>query len=232
MNDLKGLNDEPSDPSSSSSGSTSSRSRGHRRRRPASHHRRGHRNRRRHSRSSSKELIKPLKPEKYSGAEKIQDFTRFVAECKDYIETAHVKPHRHVLVISRFLEGKAMTFYMQRVAKNVSEWTLQSFFGALFNEIFHRNFRIAVLDRIAEFSQGNRTVRTYANGLESLYDLLGDESHRAMVRKLWQGLRLTIRTKLYDYEYSPEVNTWDEIVHKAETIEIGEQEATREAARD
>jgi len=53
-----------------------------------------------------------------------------------------------------------------------------------------------------------------------------------MVCKLWQGLCLSICQCLCDFEYSAEINTWDEIVHKAETIEIGEQEAACEAARE
>jgi len=155
-----------------------------------------------------------------------------VHEATDYIQTARIKPERQVLVTARFLEGKARNFYMQRVAKRVEEWSLQAFFAGLFNDIFHRNYRITIIDRIAEYEQGSRTVRVYANGLENLYDLLGNESPRTMVRKLWQGLRLSIRQRLCDFEYSAEINTWDEIVHKAETIEIGEQEAAREAARE
>lgn len=61
------------------------------------------------------------------------------------------------------------------------------------------------------------------SGLESLYDLLGYEYGQKAVAR-------SIRIKLCDYKYSSEVNTWDEIVYKAGTIKIGEQEATRESA--
>ncbi|KDR81054.1 hypothetical protein GALMADRAFT_207930 [Galerina marginata CBS 339.88] len=213
LNEVGDLDSGPSDSSSSSSSSAGSR----RRQSSNGSRSRGRGRRSRHKkqkRAAHKELAKPVKPEKYNGSEKIQEFTRFVHECKDYIQTAWIKPRRQVLVVSRFLEGKAITFYLLRVAKDSKNWTLKDFFSALFNDIFSRSYRMGIRDCIVDYTQGSRT------------------SHRTMARKLWEGLRLSIRQKLYDYDFSPEINTWDEIVYKAETIEVGELEANREAAQD
>jgi len=131
--------------SSSSSSSAGTSSHGHRHRHSRSSSWGSRRRRHRHSKNkrwhnrhhSPAELAKPIKPETYNGSERIQDFTCFMHEATDYIQTARIKPECQVLVTARFLEGKAQNFYMQRVAKQVEEWSLQAFFAGLFNDIFH-----------------------------------------------------------------------------------------------
>ena len=61
--------------------------------------------------------------------------------------------------------------------------------------------------------------------------MLGDESDRNKVIKLWEGFNTDLQEGLYTQRYHKEVNTWDEVVTMAESLELGLNKAKRERAR-
>lgn len=71
-------------------------------------------------------------------------------------------------------------------------------------------------------------MHDYVHNLFEYYTLSGDETEQNKVLKLWDGLKWEIWQTLSEHLYHPEVNTWVEIVAKAEAIEIGHQQREQE----
>lgn len=62
-------------------------------------------------------------------------------------------------------------------------------------------------------------MKVFTHELENLYNVLGDESDRAKVVKLWKGLNLDITDILSWKSFSQEVHSWAVIAHEAELAE-------------
>ncbi|KAJ3751685.1 hypothetical protein EV360DRAFT_89476 [Lentinula raphanica] len=70
--------------------------------------------------------IKPLKPtEIYDGTASLRSFQRNMREIIAYLEDGQVPEYRQVEVASRFLKGKAYTFFERTCGDNAGDWTLK-----------------------------------------------------------------------------------------------------------
>ncbi|KAK0432687.1 uncharacterized protein EV420DRAFT_1696394, partial [Desarmillaria tabescens] len=211
--------DEPDDSSSSSSSSSDDESSSGNERRKKKHHKKKKSSRR--SRSHSRDRWeKPILPCTYNGSDDPKLVACFIQECDQYLKMGNVKDEDKVFRISRYLEGKARDFYDQSVSMNYNEWDLTTFFWEMFNYCFPRDFRAKVRRRIRQCFQGDRDVRAYAHELKGHYHMLGDESERTQVLRLWYGLRCDLREELSHCFYDEEINTWHEIVDMAEILDI------------
>lgn len=106
-----------------------------------------------------------------------------------------------------------------------ARYTLSEMYTIIFNRCFPANFRSDVQIQIWRLRQSDKTVREYIYSLHQLYMMLGDESEHNKVIKLWEGFNSDIREGLYTQRYHKEVNTWDEVVTMAESLELGPNEA-------
>jgi hypothetical protein len=105
-------------------------------------------------RRSHKEQIKPVEPRVYSGAPDPTEYSRFVQEAIDYVDSGNVHKDRHVFVISRYLKGRAYRLYQNEFSKNPWNYTLEEFFLSLFNECFPPSFKDGLRDQLAKCRQG------------------------------------------------------------------------------
>ncbi|KAK0222119.1 hypothetical protein IW262DRAFT_1552778 [Armillaria fumosa] len=175
---------------------------------------------------------KPIPPSPYNGSDDPKKVARFIQECEQYLKMAQVADEDKVFRISRYLEGSARDFYDQSVSMNYNQWDIDTFFWELFNYCFPRDYRAKVRRKIKQCFQGSRDVRTYSHELKGQYHMLGDESERTQVLRLWFGLRQDLREELKARYYDEEVNTWEEIVDMAEILDISRrQDHTPKPAR-
>ncbi|KAG6913321.1 hypothetical protein DXG01_007762, partial [Tephrocybe rancida] len=147
-----------------------------------------------------------------------------MSHCASYLKFSRVKKEHQMLVVSEFLEGKAWTFYARQVSRHPSEWTLEQFFRALFNECFPMNFRDRQRTKLREFTQGKLTVRSYIAELVELFTIVGSQSKRERIVKMFKGLSYVIRKGLIRIGLTPERSSWNGIIRKAEFIEMAEME--------
>ena len=68
-----------------------------------------------------------------------------------------------------------------------SQYMLSEMYAIIFNGCFPANFRSDVRMQIWRLRQGEKMVREYVYELHQLYTMLGDESDRNKVIKLWEG---------------------------------------------
>jgi hypothetical protein len=220
--------DESSSDFESSIHSMSTRSYSSSRSRRRRHRRSKHRAKKRHGgRRSSKgarNSIKPIPPKDYDGAADSRAYHRFVMEGEAYLRDGRVPKERHIRILAYYLDGKAYNFYMQKVTSDdPNNWDLHKFFTELFNYCFPVDYRQRMRLKLENFSQKtNQTVSEYVFELQELFSMVGTMPDDMKVVKLWYSLTTRIQRALWRDGLHPDSSTWDEVVAKAEVIEIAD----------
>jgi hypothetical protein len=238
--------EDPDDPSGSSSdyessysrsnrSRSSSRSRRHRRSRSS---KKGSRKRSRRSsrksRTSTRSSIKPIPPKDYNGAADSRAYHRFVMEGEAYLRDGKVPRARHIRILAYYLEGKAYNFYMQKVASDdPKNWDLHKFFTELFNYCFPVDYRQRMRIKLEDFHQRqNQPVSEFVFELQELFSMVGAIPAEMKVIKLWYGLNTRMQKALWRDGLHPDSSTWDEVITKAEVVEIADNVVNRREFRD
>ena len=214
-----------SESSDNSDNSKSTRSHGSyrskRRHNSKRHHKRNSRERPKKHRTS----IKPIPPKDYDGSANPRSYHRFVMEGEAYLRDGKVHKERQIRILAHHLDGKAYDFYMQKVASDdPHNWSLHKFFTELFNYCFPIDYRQQMRMKLEDLCQGsNQTVSEYVHELQELFSMIGAMSPELKVLKLWYTLRPRIQKIMWKDGLHPDISTWDEIVAKAEVIEIADQ---------
>ena len=211
--------DEESERSSSPSSQSSS---GRSRRRHRQHGKHGKR-RSRKSPKRSKTTIKPIPPKDYDGSPDPRSYHRFVRESEAYLRDGKVHRSRQIRLVAYHLEGKAYDFYMQKVADDEDSWTLHDFYVELFNYCFPIDYRMQMRKKLNRCYQGdNKTITEYVYELQELFNMIGAIPDQEKVIKFWYGVKPIIQKGLWRDNLNPDISTWNEVVTKAEVIEIAE----------
>lgn len=182
--------------------------------------------------SQGKLRVKPIELEMYDGSADPMQYSRHLRGVLLYMKDGNVPLEDQCQRASHFLRGKAAQVYEQEIALYSSHYTLSEMYAIIFNGCFPANFRSEVWMQICRLQQGEKTICEYVYELHQLYTMLGDESDRNKVIKLWEGFNADIREGLYTQRYHKEVDTWNEVVTMAESLELGLNEAKREWARN
>ena len=217
-----------SDEDESSSQSTDTESEPRSRRRHRRSRKTTHRRKRRSRNSSRNSTIRTKPPKEYDGTPDSSSYLRFVRESEAYVTDGRVHPDRCVRVVAYHLEGKAYDFYVQKVADNEEKWTLHEFYLELFNYCFPVDYRMQMRKKLNRCYQGeNKTIIEYTYELLELFNMIGDISERDKVIKFWYGVKPIIQKGLWKDNLNPDVSTWEDVVARAEVIEIAENVAER-----
>ena len=230
MVDEPGGSDDPYDASSDYDSSVYSRStrsrdssRSQRRRRRRSK-RRSSRKNRRHSQKMTKSSIKPIPPKDYDGAADVRAYHRFVMEGEAYLRDGKVHRERQIRILAHYLDGKAYQFYMQKVASDdPKNWDLHKFFTELFNFCFPVDYRQQMRLKLENFYQKKgQTISEFVFELQELFSMVGAMPDDLKVVKLWYSLNARTQRAMWRDGLHPDVSTWEEIIAKAEVIEIAD----------
>jgi reverse transcriptase-like protein/aspartyl protease/zinc knuckle protein len=179
---------------------------------------------RRDKKSKSSSSIKPIPPKEYNGSASSRDYHRFVMEGEAYLRDGNVHKERQIRVLAHYLEGKAYDFYMQKVTpENPANWNLHKFFTELFNYCFPIDYRQRMRLKLEDLYQGTQqSVSEYVYELQELFNMVGAMSPELKVIKLWYSLRPKIQRIMWKDGLHPDTSTWEEVVAKAEVIEIAD----------
>ena len=236
--------EDPDDSSSSSSESDSSRSdrsyssdrlrRRHRRRGSKRDSKKKSRRSSRKARERTRSSIKPIPPKDYDGAADARAYHRFVMEGEAYIRDGKVSRDRHIRILAHYLDGKAYNFYMQKVASDdPNNWNLHKFFTELFNYCFPTDYRQKMRIKLEDFHQKqNQPVVEIVYELQELFSMVGAMPTEMKVVKLWYSLNARTQRALWRDGLHPDSSSWDEVVAKAEVIEIADGVINRRDTRD
>ncbi|KAF4600395.1 hypothetical protein EYR38_005020 [Pleurotus pulmonarius] len=206
---------EEGDPNSSDDSSSSSDSSDDSYNRPRHRHRKS-------SRSKPKSSLKPTPPEAYDGKADLTQFYRFVSDGTAYLKEGGVKKKFRVRKLATFLKGRAYDYYLQQVSMNPGIWTLREFFEGLMNACFPVDLLEQTRSEIDRLWQRDLSVRDYSAQLKQKYDVIGSVSEQEKVVKLWNGFKPVIRAELYREKLNPNISTWDDVVERAELLEVVE----------
>ncbi|KAJ3816647.1 hypothetical protein EV361DRAFT_813192, partial [Lentinula raphanica] len=156
--------------------------------------------------------IKPLKPtEIYDGTANLRSFQRNMREIITYLEDGQVPEYRQVEVASRFLKGKAYTFFERTCGDNASEWTLKRFYEKLYDFAFPIDFRTEQRRKLVSLQQKNRRVRDHVGIFNDLCNTAGTLDERHKVIFLWDSLDSVITKGLLRMGHTPETSSLEDI---------------------
>ncbi|KAJ3782126.1 hypothetical protein GGU10DRAFT_378874, partial [Lentinula aff. detonsa] len=165
--------------------------------------------------------IKPLKPtEIFEGTANLRSFQRNMREIIAYLEDGRVPEYRQVEVASRFLKGKAYTFFERVCGENASEWTLKKFYEKLYDFVFPIDFRTEQRRKLVNLQQRNRRVRDHVGIFNDLCNTAGTLDERHKVIFLWDSFDSLITKGLLRMGHTPEMSTLESITEDAEKVEL------------
>ncbi|KAF4585118.1 hypothetical protein EYR40_001954 [Pleurotus pulmonarius] len=172
--------------------------------------------------SKRKSNLKPTPPEAYDGKADLTQFYRFVSDGTAYLKEGGVQKKFRVRKLATFLKGRAYDYYLQQVSMNPGIWTLREFFEGLMNACFPVDLLEQTRSEIDRLWQRDLSVRDYSAQLKQKYDVIGSVSEQEKVVKLWNGFKAEIRAELYREKLNPNISSWDEVVERAELLEVVE----------
>ena len=166
--------------------------------------------------------IKPIPPREYDGTADPRSYHHYVMEGEAYLHDGKVHKEQCIRILAHFLTGKGYDFYMQKVASdNLNHWDVHKFFMELFNYCFPIDYRQQMHVKMENMCQGyNQLVSEYVHKLQEVFSMVGALTPELRVIKLWYSLRAGIQCTMWKDRLHPDTSTWDEIVVKAEVIEI------------
>ncbi|EGO30552.1 hypothetical protein SERLADRAFT_432125 [Serpula lacrymans var. lacrymans S7.9] len=88
-------------------------------------HKKGTRTKHAQRKRMRRQILKPTEPPPYDRKLHLREFHCFVTAATAYVTEGQVPHANRVYMLSIFLKGKAYEFYIQEVANNPFEWTLQ-----------------------------------------------------------------------------------------------------------
>jgi hypothetical protein len=143
-------------------------------------------------------------------------------EGEAYLRDGKVHRERQIRILAHYLDGKAYSFYMQKVASDdPNNWNLHQFFTELFNYCFPVDYRQQMRLKLENFYQKqNQTVSDYVFELQELFSMVGAMPEEMKIIKLWYSLNTKTQRAMWRDGLHPDSSTWDEIVAKAEMVEI------------
>ena len=155
-------------------------------------------------------------------------------EGEAYLRDGKVVRERQIRILAYYLDGKAYNFYLQKVASDdPANWTLHKFFMELFNYCFPVDYRQKMRMKLEDFHQKQgQLVSEFVFELQELFSLVGPMPAEMKVVKLWYSLTTRIQKALWRDGLHPDSSTWDEVVAKAEVIEIADSVTNRREFRD
>ena len=145
-------------------------------------------------------------------------------EGEAYLRDGKVPRERQIRILAHHLDGKAYSFYMQKIATDdPNNWDLHKFFTELFNYCFPIDYRQRMRIKLDEFYQkNNQSVSDYVFELQELFSMVGTIPPEMKVVKLWYSLKTRTQKAMWRDGLNPDSSTWEEIITKAEMIEIAD----------
>jgi hypothetical protein len=131
-----------------------------------------------------------------------------------------VPEDQQVYFVSYYLDGKALDFYHQVVAKDDEDWNLKRFFTELFEFCFPIDLQNTQRKRLNRCFQGAKEVAVHVAEWSQIYSTIRLEETQEKVGKLFNSFTVAVQSEIYRKEIDPEVATWDEVVKAAEQAEI------------
>ncbi|KAJ3980171.1 hypothetical protein F5890DRAFT_1557946 [Lentinula detonsa] len=165
--------------------------------------------------------IKPLKPtEIYDGTASLHSFQRNMREIIAYLEDGQVPEYRQVKVASRFLKGKAYTFFERVCGESSGEWTLRKFYEKLYDFAFPIDLWTEQRRKLVNLQQRNRRVRDHVGISNDLCNTAGmlDERHKVIF--LWDSFEPFLIKGLLHMGHTPKTSSLEDLIADTEKVEL------------
>ncbi|KAA1472921.1 hypothetical protein DENSPDRAFT_779094, partial [Dentipellis sp. KUC8613] len=147
----------------------------------------------------------------YSGEVRADLYQKWVREVRLYLRYSGLKTAQGLLVLGKYLSGRAYKWYDREILSAGREITLSDFFLELFDYVFPPDFRSEQRDAFDDCHQRGRSVRDFLQNLLDLANTIGDVSDREIVVAFWRRCDSYLKVDMTREGYSPETLSLREI---------------------
>jgi hypothetical protein len=137
-----------------------------------------------------------------------------------------------IILLNKYVTGKASVFYMKYVAGNAKKWTLKKIFEGLFEYCFPKDFITDLRRKPMTASQGKTRVTEFIRDIELMADRFRDVNGRMKTDIFWTGLHPPIRSRVLEMGGHPERSTIEKLVKLATRAEDGILDAAAQRNRE
>jgi hypothetical protein len=176
-------------------------------------------------------MVKMEPPQKYDGKPSIDVFEKWLYHVNEYFKYNQLSRTARVRTLPNYLSDKAARWFMDNVAQNPREWTLDSISRAMVNDLFPRDIKDKLRARYEGSYQGNMSVREWSQYLERNALRITDVSPEGIARKFWDGAKPYLRIKWTENGYTREFSKLAELQEAGERYEAAEALARLEAQK-
>ncbi|KAJ7286317.1 hypothetical protein C8J57DRAFT_1461461 [Mycena rebaudengoi] len=158
---------------------------------------------------------RPDPPFIYNGDPVFETFESWTLEVRDWVKESYIRRSMQVSRLKKYLEGRALTWYMREVARAPQKWTLNRFLEALFNYCFPVDFRSIQRKKFQRYEQRKHTIKEYRTEMEVLSTSIGDINMRGLIVRFWDGANYEMRLRWAGDGFDPETSTLDDLENAA-----------------
>ncbi|KAG8792113.1 hypothetical protein FRC12_007165 [Ceratobasidium sp. 428] len=154
--------------------------------------------------------FKAQTPKSFNGEADFDKFELFVFNYDNWCQDTKLSTPKRVRNISRFLEGKASTWYMSNVAPNLNSYDMKSVYQGIFDYCFPPDFKENLRRKYMRKLQGDQSVQDYFAELDLMRRRLkvSDSQH---VHRAYDGSARYIKGEWAIMGILPEDTTIDEL---------------------
>ncbi|KAG8687330.1 hypothetical protein FRC09_013563, partial [Ceratobasidium sp. 395] len=173
------------------------------------------------NKKQAKSGYKAQAPKTFSGegTPNIDKFEHFVFDYDNWIIEVRLDEESSIRNISRFLDGKASTWYMLNVAPAIEDWTLSQVYQGIYEYCFPADFKEIMRKKYLKKSQGESSVQDYFAELAQLRRRLNEVTDAQHVQRAWDGVANYIRAEWAIKGMLPQNTTIEEMRETALDIE-------------
>ncbi|TFY69891.1 hypothetical protein EVG20_g2958 [Dentipellis fragilis] len=155
----------------------------------------------------------------YSGEVRADLYQKWVREVRLYLRYSGLTTAQGLLVLGKYLSGRAYKWYDREILSAGRDVTLSDFFLELFDYVFPPDFRSEQRDAFDDCHQRGRSVRDFLQNLLDLANTIGDVSDREIVVAFWRRCDAYLKVDMTREGYSPETLSLREIENIAIRLE-------------
>ncbi|KAF9234317.1 hypothetical protein BU15DRAFT_79141 [Melanogaster broomeanus] len=154
-----------------------------------------------------------------NGEVRAETYKKWVREVRLFLKFSGLSNAKGLLVIGKYLTGRAYKWYDREVLNARRRFTLSEFFTGLFDYLFPHDFRTQQRDRFDACTQRGQSVRDFLQNLRDITDTVGDYSERDLVLAFWRRCDPYLRSGLQLKGYSGETMSLKCLETEAERVE-------------
>ncbi|KAL1750052.1 hypothetical protein FB107DRAFT_224527, partial [Schizophyllum commune] len=158
-------------------------------------------------------------PAVWRGTPDIKEYERFMYDLTTWQDGLGLTDEVVLMVVGRFLAGRAREYYMNHVSRNIHDWTMPRLYARLFEACFPYNYREQLRQELMHAQQGQRRFEDFASDIVTRRERFPTIPEDILCTILWNGTHAYIRARWRGKGLSPEGSSFSRLVKYGKRFE-------------